>query len=180
MSMVLFAVLFPEIAVAETRSITVQVGKFPGPSGLPSDEYGLLELYCTEPRCDCRRVMFNVVSRAQNRQLATINHAFELPAKDAAVPEQTFLDPLNVQSEWSNKLLDMVVKYILTDQKYSRRLERHYSMFKEVVNNPKHPQFYKIRPYIDILESEYGKVISETASWRVRQRIRERQRKRRN
>ncbi|MGB5060998.1 MAG: hypothetical protein WBO48_20015 [Candidatus Promineifilaceae bacterium] len=29
---------------------------------LPDGEYGLLEAYCNEPGCDCRRVMFTLLT----------------------------------------------------------------------------------------------------------------------
>jgi len=50
----------PEIAARETRSITVPPGS---PFGLPAGEYGFLEMYCNEPGCDCRRVLFYVIAR---------------------------------------------------------------------------------------------------------------------
>jgi hypothetical protein len=75
---------------------------------IPADEYGFDELYCDQRNCDCRRVIINVLARYARRHVATINHAFEPPAKDALVPEQTFLDPLNRQSQWAPALLDPV------------------------------------------------------------------------
>lgn len=46
---------FPEVAAQETRVITAQ-----GHALLPDGEYGLVELFCTEPGCDCRRVMLSI------------------------------------------------------------------------------------------------------------------------
>jgi hypothetical protein len=46
---------FPEVAAQETRVITAQ-----GHALLPDGEYGLVEFFCTEPGCDCRRVMFSI------------------------------------------------------------------------------------------------------------------------
>src|SRR5437867_12307390 len=131
MAMVVFASLFRELAVRETRVVTVFDPLPPSyPRHLPADEYGLLELYCDEPGCNCRRVMINVLARRGNRHLATINHAFEKPGPDDPVLDQTFLDPLNRQSRWSPALLDLFVNLVLRDDAYRRRLERHYELFK--------------------------------------------------
>ena len=50
-----FYELFPELAPRETRSVTIK-----NDPSLPDGEYGLIEAYCNEPGCDCRRVMFNI------------------------------------------------------------------------------------------------------------------------
>jgi hypothetical protein len=57
-------------------------------SGLLAGDYGFLEAYCVEPRCDCRRVMLNVAGRTQNRMLAVISFGFDR-ADEVAGP---FLD----------------------------------------------------------------------------------------
>src|SRR4051794_896713 len=107
MSMVQFGLLFPELAERETRSAKVfEPLPLGNPRHLPVDEYGFVELYCSERGCDCRRVMINVLARHQRQHVATINHSFEKPAKDDLVPEQTFLDLLNRQSGWAPALLD--------------------------------------------------------------------------
>lgn len=50
---------FPKTAEAETRTITVLRRT---PSGLPPGSYSFLEMFCDEPKCDCRRVFLYVVS----------------------------------------------------------------------------------------------------------------------
>jgi len=82
--------------------------------------------------------MVNVYSKKGNAHLATINHAFEPPADDDSIQEQTFLDPLNVQSRWSGALLELF-KEILLDLAYRDRLERHYGMVKDALRDPGHP-----------------------------------------
>ncbi len=180
MSMVMFTVLYPEIGAAETRCIIVQTGGRwrRREEEEEEEEFALFELYCAEPGCDCRRVLFNVVSKRLNRHVATISHGFEAPGEKSAVPEQTFLDPLHRQSEFSEDLLAIFTRRVLMDPEYCRRLERHYAMFKEVVNNRQHPLHGKIRPYFDELEQEHRMGISEITSWRVRRRMMENRRKR--
>src|SRR6266508_4786279 len=78
--------LFPEQAVAETRSLAITRH-----ATIPADEYALLESYCTDPGCDCRRVMIDVVGRTQvQRFLASISFAFD---RTDSMPGP-FLDPL--------------------------------------------------------------------------------------
>jgi hypothetical protein len=73
MGMVLFGALFPKIASTETRTLTV----IDRPK-IPPDTYGLLELFCVDAGCDCRRVMLNVHSQRTMEHLATINYGFDL------------------------------------------------------------------------------------------------------
>ncbi len=68
-----FASIFPEQGARETRVITTI-----GYPGLPDDEYALLEAYCADPECDCRRVMLNVVGRHQgDKYLASVSYGFD-------------------------------------------------------------------------------------------------------
>ena len=88
MYLIPFVQLFPEQAMAETRTITTQ-----GHPVLPDDEYALVESYCTDPACDCRRVMLNVLPRRQGKRgfLAAISFGFDRDEEMAG----PFLDPLN-------------------------------------------------------------------------------------
>jgi tetratricopeptide (TPR) repeat protein len=134
MSMMRFGLLHRELAERETRTVKV-LERSPLTGNLPVDEYGFDELYCTDRGCDCRRVVISVLARHARRHVATINHAFEKPARNHLVHEQTFLDPLNKQSELAPALLELFVKIVLADPEYRRRLERHYRLFKKVVDN---------------------------------------------
>ncbi|HSU66241.1 MAG TPA: hypothetical protein VLJ39_05200, partial [Tepidisphaeraceae bacterium] len=137
MSMIRFGLLFPDVAERETRTIRVfDALSLTGAWHVPVDEYGFDELYCDERACDCRRVMINVLAREARQHVATINHAFEVPGPDDLVPEQTFLDPLNRQSQWAPALLHLFVNVVLADEEYCLRLVRHYHMFKNVVEDP--------------------------------------------
>lgn len=132
--------LFPEIGPIATRTATI----FGGDRSLPDDSYGSIELFCVDPDCDCRRVMINVFSETGPTHLATINHAFDPPAADDPIREQTFLDPLNVQSRCSGALLELFEEMLL-DTAYRKRLERHYHMVKDALRDPAHPIHQAIR-----------------------------------
>src|SRR4030065_561138 len=118
MDLVPFVHLFRDQAIAETRVITTRA--YPG---LPDDEYALLESYCPDPKCDCRRVMLNVLPRHQAQSfLAAISFGFDRDGEMAG----PFLDPLNPQSRYAEILLDLVMARVLTDSAYIARLESHY------------------------------------------------------
>ena len=50
---------FPQVAEQEKRMITVLDGSS---AGVPPGDYSLLEMYCDEPGCDCRRVFLYILS----------------------------------------------------------------------------------------------------------------------
>lgn len=54
MSHTAFGEFFPEIADKETRVVTVVDQAI---TGLPLGAYALIDLYCTNPDCDCRNVV---------------------------------------------------------------------------------------------------------------------------
>lgn len=68
-----FHELFPDVAEEETRTLIV-LNNHPE---LPADEYALIEAYCNEPDCDCRRVFFNVGSRRRQKIEAIIAYGWE-------------------------------------------------------------------------------------------------------
>jgi hypothetical protein len=124
-----FVRLFPQQGTAETRVLLVQ-----GSAPLPDDEYGLLDSYCVETGCHCRRVMLNVAGRGQQKFLASIGFGFDRDGEDAG----PYLDPLNPQSRYADILLDLV-EQVLADPTYVARLEAHYYQVKGAVADPSHP-----------------------------------------
>jgi hypothetical protein len=135
-----FDTVYPDVAARESRAWHV----FDEP-GLPRSTYVLREFYCEEPNCDCRRVIVHVHSVEQKRIVASVNYSFE-PAKPPFDDEpQFFLDPLNPQSELSEVLIDMFEAMVAGDLAYRARLVRHYTMWKAVVDDPKHPDHAKVR-----------------------------------
>ena len=130
MYLIPFAALFPEIARTEIRSLTPM-----RQPGIPQDDYGLLESYCPDPNCDCQRVMLNVVSRRQQRQVATISYGFDRSAEDAG----PYLDPLNPQGPHAEALLKLVAAHLEADRAYVLRLKANYAMVKSAAADPNHP-----------------------------------------
>lgn len=153
MGMVMFGVMFRELANKETRTLTV-IDRPPIPPGT----YGLIELYCVDEGCDCRRVMLNIHSQRTMEHLATINFAFDTD-DDMRGP---FLDRLNAQSELSHALLDMVREVLEHDADYVKRLERHYHMVKAALADPEHPARKRLPPKRSE-EQEFGEFVGVAA-----------------
>lgn len=131
MYLTFLAEIYPELALAETRSVRTE-----SYLGLPDDEYALFESYCLDPKCDCCRVMLNVVSRRETergngRFLASISYGFDRDDEFAG-PE---LDPLNPQSQYAGKLLELV-QGVLNDPAYVARLKGHYRLAKKAASDP--------------------------------------------
>jgi len=144
--------LLPELAMKETRSITL----FPrNPYGLPPGNYGLVEQYCNEEGCDCRRVLLNVVSDVTMGSVAVIAYGWEsmdfyakwfgikkLDIKQMDELEKdsvkSFKGPcLNLfssQSKFAPAVMQMVIDCVLKDEKYVDRLKRHYMLFRAIID----------------------------------------------
>ena len=141
MGLLAFHSIFPDKAKAECRTIEPVRHRT-----LPHHTFLLVEFYCAEPRCDCRRVLLNVMDTDAGKQVATISYGFDPPKPPVEDEEQAFLDPLNPQSELSTGLLRIFQEMIEADPAYRRRLIRHYSMWKRVIDDPAHPAQRTIRP----------------------------------
>lgn len=125
MFLIPFVTLFPEQAKTETRTLM-----FRNHPDLPDDNYGLIELYCSDPKCNCRRVMLNIHGERQGH-LATISYAFDRDDEMAG----PFLDPLNPQSQFATMLLSLVTQ-VLENPAYVARLEAHYYQVKGITTSP--------------------------------------------
>jgi hypothetical protein len=144
MGMVPFMSLFPDLGIEEMRTATVL-----GDETLPDGQYGFLELYCDDPRCDCRRVVIQVVTPQSGSKIwATINYGWESAAyyakwmgskalaKECQGPT---LDPLNRQSRYAPALLDLF-QVVISDRLYVERLKRHYEMFRAATRGERRPE----------------------------------------
>jgi hypothetical protein len=64
----------PDLAERETRTVTTLDS-----ARLPGGSYTLIEMYCDEPDCDCRRVFFSVASANTSRIETVIAYGWESP-----------------------------------------------------------------------------------------------------
>ena len=126
---------YKNVAVKETRTIKITASDL----GVPRGEYGLLENYCTDERCDCRKVMINVVeANPAHRILATIGYGWETVEfytkwmhgnkEIARSITGAYLEVGGIQSEYAQLFLE-IFKATLTDE-YVNTIKRHYRMFK--------------------------------------------------
>lgn len=154
MPFVPFDEYFPEIAAREIRTLTVPPGD---PLGLPAGEYGFLELYCNDPGCDCRRVIFCVIAKNGMSVQAFIGWGWEdvefyqrwlhggsldeaIEAKGPALNIGSPRTPLGPA------LVELVRNVLLTDPTYAERIKRHYAMVREKVDQPRTPAKRKPKP----------------------------------
>ena len=137
-----FDELFPDIAARETRAVTIlpDTGH-----DIPPGHYVFTEMYCNEPGCDCRRVMFMVLSSPVGRVEAVIAWGWEKPGfyrkwlgmnnpaliRDLKGP---VLNDGSPQEEYAHGLLELVRNMFFTDAEYVKRIKRHYRMFREKVD----------------------------------------------
>ena len=151
MDFAMFHSRFPEIAEAETRTITILRHDI-----LPADEYALLESYCERSGCDCRRVMLSVVARRQQQWLAVISYGWEdksfyqsWSGDDDPVSLREMQGPalnrMSRQSPLAPALLQLVTEVALGDEEYVARLVRHYRLFKKSLKKRKKHR-KKMRP----------------------------------
>jgi len=127
-----------DLAISETRVINLLAPE----RGIPAGSYALLESYCADPDCDCRRVMLSIIEeRRPSISLASISYAFDPDDPDAG----PFLDPLNRQSRYAEALMRLVIEVVLSDPLYLTRLERHYAMTKHAAADPTHPAYAALR-----------------------------------
>jgi hypothetical protein len=112
---------------------------------IPPGHYGMVEFYCPDPACECRRVMLNVVEKAHpDRSLASISYGFDREDEDAG----PYLDPFNPQCSYAEQLLQLVEEVILSDSDYVARLERHYALVKLAAADPRHPAYPELQTVV--------------------------------
>ena len=140
----------PELAMKETRTITLC-----NPRGsLPATDYGLVEMYCADANCDCRRVFLMIMTPISREPLAVIAYGWEslgFYAKWAYIGDDIkklseeklrdikeikgpCLNSTSWQSKYAPDVLRLVAEHALSDKVYVDRLKRHYRLFKKIVN----------------------------------------------
>lgn len=129
----------PEVAEEETRTLIIR-----NDPELPDGEYGLVEAYCNDPDCDCRRVFLNVYNWQSREMVAVIAYGWESRAyyvewfghDDPQIISEIkgpALNSASPQSDLAPAFLRMVTA-VLKDQQYVARLQRHYRMFKDTLS----------------------------------------------
>lgn len=129
---------FPDLIEFETRKVCLMQETY----GLPAGVYYLLESYCIDPDCDCRKVMINVQAQSDKpRVLGTVGYGWEGEefyikwTGDEKLGRHmvgTYLEPGGVGTEYSQNCLKLV-NNSLRDPHYVNMIKRHYIMLKDKI-----------------------------------------------
>jgi len=139
--------LFPELARAETRSITV----LNATTTLPVGSYAFAEMFCNDVRCDCRRAFIQVLADVRprlrdNGPVATISFGWEdesfyrnwasfpLSNEDLSELKGPALASMARQSQYASELLAQF-KILAHDEAYVERIARHYRAYRQVIDS---------------------------------------------
>ncbi len=137
-----FWLKYPELAEKETRILTILQEH----DNLSEWDYVIQEMYCTDPKCDCQKVSFNIIW--PNKEIYYLDYWFEkveyyikwwIWDKELA-KEMSWLS-VNTFS-WDiedNRKMFESMKRVLEDKKYVDRLKKHYQLMKEEVEWYKDP-----------------------------------------
>jgi len=135
---------FRDVAENETRTLTIMRED----DVVPKGSYGLIEMYCDDVNCDCRRVFLEVYDWERRKSMAFIAYGWEsreFYRKWLRMDNPTMIREMqgpilndgSPQSKYAPAFLKLVTEVVLSDPAYIERLKRHYQIFKEKVD-PKH------------------------------------------
>jgi len=131
----------------ETRSVTLfennELNIHPG-------TYALVESFCIDDTCDCRKTMIAFVDIASNRVAATIGYGWESAAfytkwlhgdsEMGAEMAGSYVESGATQSVYSTQWLAWWKDMIVSDEKYRERIRRHHRLFKNQEAGVPRPQ----------------------------------------
>jgi hypothetical protein len=123
--------------------------------GLPQGDYGLIEMYCNDEGCDCRRVFLNVMMSLTKKSGAYVAYGWESMSyyaewflfervdvsklrgddlESVIRLKGPCLNMCSPKSQYAPAILKMVSKYLHDDIAYVDRLKRHYKKKREKVD----------------------------------------------
>jgi hypothetical protein len=114
--------IVPHPEPATTLALSRKTGK------IPKGSYQFLEHYCTEPGCDCRRVLLVVVNE-KLKQKAAISFGFDQDSPFSG----PYLDNSQLQGPYAQDLLELFVQELNAGDALLSRLYRHYAEVREKV-----------------------------------------------
>lgn len=140
---------FPELAEAETRTITV-LETSDVTDSLPPADYGFVEMFCNEAGCDCRRVFITVLTPNGKSPAAVIAYGWEKAKfyrnwlrhgsdEDVAMLQGPVLNIGSPQGRHAEAILQLFIDHLLPQTDYIERVKRHYKLFRATVERPRNP-----------------------------------------
>jgi len=113
----------PGLAEAEREEIKIK-GK----------QYTLLEQYCIDTFCDCKKAVLSLVNSKEKKVAATIGIQWGNKTNKKGKEEiRFFLDATGEQTSRAGELLKEVTRLFLKDRTHIDHLKRHYLLFKRAV-----------------------------------------------
>ena len=148
-----FFAKFPGLVESEFRKIFAMNGMY---KNIPEGSYGFLELFCDRPSCDCRHVIIHVISMEPGFKVrAVLRYGWE--SKDFYIDwmgdenELTelmpgpFIDTMYSPNDLvAEEFLSVFMHMIQNDKQYVKRIETHYQMHKDEIDNEEKPQPYRL------------------------------------
>ncbi len=136
--------LFPEQAHLDRCHVMLAVET-------PDDNTTLevLDLYCPDSTCDCHKVTLLIVDNYKNIW-ATISYGWKsksfylkwgLDLETVELLTEGFLDPIGVQSEYAEELMD-AFEFMIKDSAFMDRLKKRYAQFKARIAENDHNNVY--------------------------------------
>lgn len=137
---------FPELINSEFRNIFILDNEIY--KHIPPGNYAFLELFCQDVNCDCRNVVISVITDDPHKVWAVLRYGWEskkfyrewfggdneLAQNMPGAFIDSLMSPYNLASKEFLALFNQLIK---DDQKYAKRIEAHYRMFKEKIDSPK-------------------------------------------
>ncbi|MDA1051186.1 MAG: hypothetical protein O3C40_11995 [Planctomycetota bacterium] len=139
---------FPEKTKTELRTAHFVEGS--GEDLIPDGIYLFTEYFCTNPKCDCQRVLVKVLrvesEESRPEEVATISYTWNehtdsiWTVVNADMPNP-FLDPFHRQTRCASELLEFWYDMVQRDTAYVDRLKRHYHELRAAHSEPSVPSW---------------------------------------
>ncbi len=109
---------------------------------LPEGVYAFLELYCCNPKCDCREVKIEIMPQSAKdlgyfethaTPMATLTYAWDLPLSD----HNPYFHEKDSQSEWADAARFIFVDYVQEMPEYNVELATRSSLMRMKQNSKK-------------------------------------------
>lgn len=106
------------------------------------DDFTVIEYICSNPECDCRKMLLDVVAHSSHQSMALID--LDLRRLSGAR-----LSDDKPHSPFAHTLLALLAANKLSEPAYQTNLKAHYRQLKQATRNPTADQESVLRRYRD-------------------------------